>query len=115
MLSASIPCYGCARLVTFLVTFWVENCAIFDGKIGVNIRKRLVFSGEKESPPLRQILVQTSILAAYGTARSQSLPTQFEKICWPAAGLTVERCGKPLPVEHCGCGRRSLLIVKSQL
>jgi len=39
-------------------------------------------------------------LAAFAAARSQSLPTQFEKICWPSAGLAVERCGKPLAVEY---------------
>jgi hypothetical protein len=33
-----------------LVTFWGKNSAIFDGKIGVNTRKRLALSGAGESP-----------------------------------------------------------------
>jgi len=61
----SVLCYGFARLVTFSVTFWVENRPIFDGKIGVNTRKRFVFSRAEESPPLRQISLTRSSVETY--------------------------------------------------
>ena len=54
MLSTSVLCYGFARLVTFVVTFWGKNSVIFDGKIGVNARKCFAFRCGRVSHRLHQ-------------------------------------------------------------
>jgi hypothetical protein len=56
-----------SRWLHFVVTFSVENCSIFDGKIEVNTCKWLVSSGERESPPLRQNFAITPITISFLT------------------------------------------------